>query len=245
MNTIKTKIKAIIFDMDDTIIDSGKIWKQTAKDLLLQHGITQLTPENIQAFKKYSSGGLYQYCQLIKEQFNLSLSVEQLLQQKMNLARNRLSNDPINFINGFQDFHKKLKQHSIQSGIATNANIESLNILKKRFNLETFFGKNIYCIEHVENKAKPDPAVFLHTAKQLNVKPEECIIFEDSVVGFQAAKAAGIKCIAIKNEVNKDFLHQADAKIDNYHQAEKALKNLLFDQKPNFPSKIANLSQYR
>lgn len=47
------------------------------------------------------------------------------------------------------------------------------------------------------SRSKPDPEIFLKTASELNVKPERCVVFEDSVFGVQAAKSAGMGCIAV------------------------------------------------
>ena len=57
------------------------------------------------------------------------------------------------------------------------------------------------------SKAKPDPEVFLIGAKLLNMKPEDCIVFEDSVAGVQAANAANMISIGIGEE---KVLHEAD-----------------------------------
>jgi beta-phosphoglucomutase len=50
-------------------------------------------------------------------------------------------------------------------------------------------------------RSKPDPEIFLKTAKQLNVRPAKCVVFEDSLFGVQAAKAAGMSCIAVTTGV--------------------------------------------
>ncbi len=49
--------------------------------------------------------------------------------------------------------------------------------------------------------SKPDPEIFLKTAFELNVKPERCVVFEDSVFGVKAAKSAGMGCIAVTTGV--------------------------------------------
>lgn len=58
--------------------------------------------------------------------------------------------------------------------------------------------------------SKPDPEIFLKTASELNVKPDRCVVFEDSIFGVKAAKSAGMRCIAVttgvysKEELNRE-----------------------------------------
>ena len=59
---------------------------------------------------------------------------------------------------------------------------------------------------------KPHPEVFLKGATELNVKPHECVVFEDAISGVEAAKAGGFHCIGIGSA---DILSKADAIIDN------------------------------
>ncbi|MFY7970566.1 MAG: beta-phosphoglucomutase [Flavobacteriales bacterium] len=59
---------------------------------------------------------------------------------------------------------------------------------------------------------KPHPEVFLKGATELNLKPHECVVFEDAISGVEAAKAGGFHCIGIGSA---DILSKADAIIDN------------------------------
>lgn len=70
-----------------------------------------------------------------------------------------------------------------------DSNIEALD-LAKYFTVQ-------HSAEH-EKAGKPDPAVFLTTAKRLRVNPENCLVFEDSLAGIRGAKAAGMFCVAVK-----------------------------------------------
>lgn len=227
MKKINGKLKAIIFDMDGTIIKTEHIWKDIVHKFLETKGIKQLTDHQVNLLKQNSSAGLPITLGILKRELNLKGSVEELLKQKTAFINNYLEKQQIDFIHGFANFHKRLQENNILSGIATNATIETFDIFNKKIRLDSFFGKNIYTMEHVGNKAKPDPAVFLHTAKQLNVKPEECVIFEDSQVGFDAAKKAGMKCIAIKNEYNQDLLSNVHGVIESYDQADSELEKIL------------------
>ena len=219
MKNIKNKVKAIIFDMDGTIIDSEKIWDNAVRSIFTKRNITLFTPQQIKLVENMAGCGLYECTSLLKKEFNIATSENDLIQEiKFDAIKG--FNNGILFINGFENFHRKLQQHLIPTSIATNADELSLKTISNKLNLHSFFGKNMYHIGNVENKGKPDPAIFLHAAKKLQVKPEECIVFEDSVFGFKAAKAANMKCIAVKNPKNLNLLHHVHGAINSYDEAE-------------------------
>ncbi len=62
---------------------------------------------------------------------------------------------------------------------------------------------------------KPHPDIFLIAAKQLGLKPAECIVFEDAVLGVVAAKRAGIKCVGIDRHGDESRLAEADMVVSN------------------------------
>ncbi len=227
MNDIKNKVKAIIFDMDGTIIKTEHIWRKVSVQVLMEQcNVTELQ-EHHEAFLRSLSGmGLENAAISMKQTFNLAIGHDDLIKRKIELA-DQLFDQEIEFINGFEVFHTQLQSHIIPTSIATNADQANLNQIAKSLNFQRFFGNNMYCIADVNFKAKPDPALFLHAAEKLGVKPEDCVVFEDSVYGFQAAKAAGMKCIAIKNHFNEKHFDLVDHAIDDYSQAEDALKKLI------------------
>ena len=69
------------------------------------------------------------------------------------------------------------------------------------------------------SKAKPNPEVFLIAAQHLNMKPEDCIVFEDSVAGVQAANTANMISIGIGE---KDVLHEADYIFSDFTEIENS-----------------------
>jgi mannitol-1-/sugar-/sorbitol-6-/2-deoxyglucose-6-phosphatase len=224
-----SNIKAIIFDMDGTIVQTEHIWDNVILNFLKEKGISKFSQEQKELFDSLTGVGLDYACSKIKDAFTLVDHIDNIIARNLELADIMLANN-VKFIDGFEIFHNKISKAKIKTGIATNAHQQTLSGIIKTMNLDKFFGNEMYCVSHVKNKAKPDPALFQYTLKKLNVKKEECIIFEDSLSGFQAAAAAGIKCIAIKNKENKKYLHLVNGAIENYFQAEDMLKNLEFKQ---------------
>lgn len=224
MEDIKHKIKAVIFDMDGTIIKTEHIWKKVTVDVLKHQGVETLSDQDHAFLDSLAGMSLKKAAHELKEKFNLPDSAEDIFGLKLTLA-NTYFHKQLEFIHGFEQFHTKLQQFMIPSGLATNAHPDHLKTIVETMNFKRLFGENIYSIEHVQ-KPKPDPDLFLHTAAMLGAKPEECIVFEDSIHGFKAAQAAGMKCIALKNSNNKNLLDLVQDAIESYDQAEDALRKI-------------------
>lgn len=225
MKRIKKHVKAIIFDMDGTIVETEHAWEEATLRVLATRGFTNFSQKQYDFLQSLSGIGLAQSALMIKKEFNLLDQADILANEAKRIA-NTLFEEKLEFIEGFEEFHKKLTTHLIPTSIATNAEATSLELLKRKMNLQRFFGENIYGIAEVNYKAKPHPDIFLHAADKLSVYPHECIVFEDSLFGFQAAQAAGMKCIAIKNKINQNNLSLVHGAIDTYHEAEEALLQL-------------------
>ena len=226
MFELKEKLKAVIFDMDGTIIQTDHIWSQATRDFLREANVRAFTPHDRQFLEGMSGMSIYAASKAVKQHFGLPHQPKEVADRKMAIV-NAYFLKGVEFIEGFQQFHRQLRDNEIPSGIGTNATPENLEPLKESMQFHRFFVQHVYFIADVNYVPKPDPTLFLHVAKQLGVKPEECVVFEDSIYGFQAAKAAGMKCIAIKGPNNHHLLEHAHAAIDSYHEAVDALKKVL------------------
>lgn len=210
--------------MDGTIINTEHKWVSATADYVKRHRPVDEVEKNYSFIESLSGAGIYKYVDEVKKKFKMAESVKTMVKGIKEIAEGEFSQ--IDFISGFHDFQKTLSEHSVKRSIATNCDETSFQSLIKRCGFDKMFGQHLYCADHVGHRPKPDPAVFLHAADKLGEKPKDCIVFEDSIYGFRAAKAAGMRCIAIKNHKNVDFLSMADGHIEHYDDAKSALHKL-------------------
>lgn len=98
--------------------------------------------------------------------------------------------------------------------IASSSSTEQIELVIKNLSLEKHI-QHIHSGEH-EPFGKPHPGVYLSAAKSLGVNPRDCLVFEDSLTGLKAAKAAGMKCIAIpRSHYNRGGYEAADLVVDS------------------------------
>jgi HAD superfamily hydrolase (TIGR01509 family) len=164
--------------------------------------------------KKLVGLGDYKVWVMLKEHFHLKETLEQLL---INDRKERLrffaDNETI-IMPGAKKLLDSLKASGFRLALASSSHIELIDLNLKRAGFNNYF--EIKISNDMVSSGKPDPDIFLFTAETMNVAPENCIVVEDSENGINAAKAAGMKCIALTSESNiNQNLEKADLLIDD------------------------------
>jgi beta-phosphoglucomutase family hydrolase len=183
-------IKAIVFDLDGTLIDSEKNYYLSDKRLLEDFGIN-LTLEMKQRFVGI---GNHQMISIIKQEYGLEESVERLTQRKnryyLEIARH--NSDIFPEMKVFVDL---LKRCGFPIAIASGSSKNVLDELILLLHLDEYCDV-VVSADDVKN-GKPAPDIFLAAAEKLGVPPENCLVVEDSKYGVEAAKRAFMYCMAI------------------------------------------------
>lgn len=222
-------IRAIIFDMDGTIVNTEKVWDFATKKPLFDRGILEFTEEEEIFLDSFSGIGIEDWAVQVKSFFKLDDPHEMIASEAVMNASQGFE-EIVPFIEGFERFHSFVKDSNLVFAIATNTGRQAFDAIIEKMNFKYFFGNHLYCKDDVGGLAKPNPALFLYAADQLGVLPEECLVIEDSIFGFEAAALAGMRCIAIKNKRNKEHIHHADYAVRDYHDAFDVLVDIFAHQ---------------
>jgi beta-phosphoglucomutase len=202
--------KAAIFDMDGTMIQNMAFHKQAWQKYLEIHNIHLSEKE----FRQKISGKKND--QIFTLVFGRTLTTEEIekySEEKEKIYR-ELYADHITEVAGLTDFLHSLQAKNIQLAIATTAPAGNRAFALKALGLENVF-EVILGDEHVRN-GKPHPEIFLSTAQALDVRPEGCVVFEDSPPGVAAGKAAGMQVIALLTSHTAQELSGADFFINDF-----------------------------
>lgn len=202
--------RAIIFDLEGVIVDSEKLWDKCAVIFLKNHGFRyQREPHKPMLMGRTLEEGV----EIWKKEIGLKGDTKKLAQERRDIIREMYYET--NFIPGFLDFFDRIK-NKYKTGVGTSIERPFLAIVDNKLGITKMFKGHVYSIADIGFISKPNPDIFLHVAKKLNVDPEGCVVFEDSPNGVKAAKNAGMMCVATTNTTTRDLLADADIIIDSW-----------------------------
>jgi len=215
--------KGFIFDLDGVIVDTAKYhflaWKNLAKSIDID--FTHEQNEQLKGVSRVKS------LEKILEWGNKTISEElftSLMGKKneeyLSFIAKMTEEEILPDVPKILDYLIENQQPISLGSASKNARpiLEKVNLLKK---FDAIVDGNDV------SKAKPDPEVFLIAAKHLNMKPEDCIVFEDSVAGVQAANTANMISIGIGE---KEVLHEADYIFSDFTEIENSFIQELIER---------------
>ena len=204
-------LKSVIFDMDGTIVDSLPYHKKSWQLFSRKHPIKNF--EKLLLQKK--GGTINEIMRYMLGKKKSEVEIEKLGELKESLFR-KIYSDKIHPIKGFIDFLKILKKNKIIINLASNGGHENIKFVMKKLNCNKYF-KFIIGGEDVKS-GKPNPEMFLRVMKLSSLKPDECLIFEDSIEGVKAGITAGCNVVGVTTSHRSKKLLSLGCSytIDNY-----------------------------
>ena len=202
-------VKAGIFDLDGTLVDSMWMWETIDIEFLGKYGYS--CPPELQ--KTIEGMGFTETAVYFKERFSLPLSIEEIKQIWTEMSIDKYRNE-VPLKPGAKEFLTYLKEHGIKAGIATSNGREMVEAVLESLGVRGFFQVVTTACE--VNAGKPAPDIYLYVAEKLGVKPEDCMVFEDVPAGILAGKRAGMTVYAIEDEFSRKMEAEKRELADGY-----------------------------
>lgn len=206
--------KAIIFDLDGTLIDSMNVWSDIDKEFFKMHYL----PFEEDYQKEIGHKGLKEIAAYTKTRYNLKESEDEIVTIWLDMAKEAYAYK-IPLKEGVKSFLEYLQSKNIKMGIATSNSLELTELVLKHHDIYKYFSKVVTVNELKTNKGSPD--IYLHISDSFGLIPSECIVFEDLLTGIKTAKKTGYKVVGVKEKASldkeKEIREIADLYISNYN----------------------------
>lgn len=213
---MKKEIKAILFDMDGLLVDSEPLHFSAHKQALAEQDI-QITKEDY--IQNGVSGGRRSFYEVMQIKYHKKIDIALVKKRKKELYGELIKQ--IQVFEGVKRIVEMLHPH-YRMAVVSNTHLEYIQKTLSHVAMEEYF-EVISSAKELEHP-KPFPDVYFSAIKKLKLDASECIALEDSRNGIEAAKNAGIKCIAIPNEFTRQQdLSRADVIIESIKKLDRAL----------------------
>lgn len=221
--------QAVIYDLDGLLLDTEPIHAQVYDEVAQQFGV-QLDP----AFQaKLRGRPSRETSRLIVETLNLPVTPAEFLAIRKPIIEARVAQSPAR--PGAAELVQALHQRQFPQAIATSSTQPAFAIKTQQHQHWFRLIETVVCGDDPQlERPKPAPDIFWLAAKRLGVKPEACLVFEDSVSGVRAALEAGMTVIAVPDPADRDRLPS------EVHYCLESLADLL--DRDRYPDLLADLT---
>jgi HAD superfamily hydrolase (TIGR01509 family) len=191
---------ALIFDMDGVLVDNTPVQARAFQLLFRDLGLTTNARQLLKRLNGMPAGEIIQSVfrhPVPEEQLEIYAEQREFLYRTLYWSKRRATP-------GLVEFLKAARKEGHKIGLGTGSGGPTLGYLLDHLDLRRYF--DVVIGKDDVPKGKPHPDTYSITAAKLGVKPENCIVFEDAVLGEQAAYRAGMRCVAVATSLKaKDF----------------------------------------
>ena len=191
-NDLLKNKKAVLFDLDGTLVDSMWVWRDIDVDFL--SAIGQTLPDDLQ--KCIEGMSFTETAEYFKERFNIKDDVEDIKTKWNKMAYDKYTSE-VKLKKGAKEFLACLKADGILVGIASSNSMTLIEGALKAEGVLDYFDAITTACE--AGAGKPAPDIYLLAARKLGVSPAECLVFEDIPMGIMAGNSAGMTTVAVED----------------------------------------------
>ncbi|SDT80590.1 HAD family hydrolase [Actinoplanes derwentensis] len=204
-------VRAFIYDLEGTILDTEGAWDAAQEKMLARHG------------RRYDRDGVKHLLtgrsaasatRILLDFHGVDAPLAAVVAERFSMIQAELAAGAP-FVAGFQAFHAAVPEW-IGTCVATGMTPELFEIVEKPAGISSLFGGRVYQADALGLPSKPAPDLFRHAAAVLGVPPAKCVVFEDAPNGVAAARAAGMRCVALATTHAPDLLGPADLVISGW-----------------------------
>lgn len=220
-------IKAILFDFDGLILDTETTEYQSWQEIYTDHGLNMdlhVWAECIGRPKGYFDAYAY-----FEQQYGKKVDINRIRVNRR--KRNNELNAARDIMPGIFEYLIRGKEQGLKLAVASSSDRKWVEGHMGRLGVIDYFDLLVCKEDTTNHKPLPDP--YLKALDELKIKPTEAIALEDSPNGIKSAKAAGVFCVAVPNEVTKELnLKEADIIIDSLdrYPLDNLIKGLIENQ---------------
>lgn len=212
-------IKAVLFDLDGTLVDSMWLWEDIDREYLSRFDIT--LPDDLQDLiqgMSFSETAVY-----FKERFLIPHSLEEIKAEWNEMAWKKYAEE-VPLKEGVLSVLKELRNRGISMGIATSNSKELVELVIGKLGIAEYFSSIRTSCEVA--KGKPSPDIYQLVAEDLGAEPAECLVFEDIIAGIMAGKSAGMKVCSVYDKKSEGDTKEKQELSDYYIHTFSELLNI-------------------
>jgi len=197
----------LIFDVDGVIADTETLNARASVEMFAQlYGLT-VKPED---FRPFVGTGDERYVEGVAEKYGVPIDTQAAVQRRAENFFRLLQSSPLPAAPGvLQLVQAACETRHVKLAIATSGQKAKQFPVIEGTGLKLDWFDAVITGDDIDHK-KPHPQIYLRTADRLGIAPERCVVIEDAPAGVEAAKAAGMFCVAVTSTVSGDALKLAD-----------------------------------
>lgn len=212
---VKNELKAVIWDMDGVLTDTNEFHFRAWREIYRRFSDDRQPLARSRFEAVFGMRNEETIPRLFGADYSSAASIETISLEKEFLFR-ELIHGRLEPLLGVLFWLTYFQDHDRRQAVASSAPKLNVDAILSELHLEPYFAAILSGEESPRLPSKPAPDIFLEAAHRLGVIPAQCLVIEDSLVGVQAAKAAGMICLAVTTTHPASELTAADWVIDDF-----------------------------